>query len=90
MNPYLRNIMQELQANGMSAQDVINMIKTGNVNPQTMLGQMIQKNPKVRNALMLVEGKNPNQLMQTFFNMCNEQRISPLLFARAGGLNLPK
>lgn len=62
----------------------------GNVqNPQQMVNQMMQ-NPEVsKTAGPLINGKNPEQMQSTFYNLCRERGLDPRQVAKQYGINLP-
>ncbi len=61
-----------------------------NGNPQAVLQNMIQQNPKLRQALPLIQNKNSQQLEQTFKNLCKQRGIKSEEFMKRFGMNLPK
>lgn len=68
---------------------MLNMAKSGG-NPQQIFNQMIQQNPQMKQAMPFVQGKNPEQLKQTFYNMCKERGVDPQQVAQAMGVQLPE
>jgi len=45
-------------------------------NPMQMLGQMAGQDPKLQQAMRLIQGKNPAQLRQTAENIAKERGLS--------------
>lgn len=68
---------------------LVNMMRSGG-NPQQLFKQFIQQNPQMNQALPFVQGKNPQQLQQTFYNMCKERGVDPNQVAQSIGITLPK
>lgn len=60
----------------MQAMQVINQIKKSG-NPQSMLNQMAQTNPNIKQAMDMCKGKNPQQI---FENGCRQNGIDPAQF----------
>ena len=56
-------------------------------NPQQMLRQMAASDPRIAQAVQMVNGKSPQQLEQMARNMARERGITVEDVAR--GLNLP-
>lgn len=84
--------MNPIQAIGKLANSplmkMMNMAQNGG-NPQQLLGQFIQQNPQMKQALPFVQGKNSDQLKETFYNMCKERGVDPNAVAQSMGVNLP-
>lgn len=55
---------------------------------QGQMRQMIQQNPQARQAMQMLQGKNPQEQQQMFLNMCKEHNIDPRQFAGQFGINL--
>lgn len=55
---------------------MMQMVKSGN-NPQALMQTMIQKNPKLQQAIPLIQGKNPKQLETVFCNLCKQRGMDP-------------
>ena len=55
---------------------------------QLRMQQMIQQNPQARQAMQMLQGKNPQEHQQMFLNMCKEHNIDPRQFAGQFGINL--
>ena len=55
---------------------------------QMRMQQIIQQNPQARQAMQMLQGKNPQEQQQLFLNMCEEQNIDPRQFAGQFGINL--
>ena len=85
--------MNPMQAIGNMANNplmkMLNMAKNGG-NPQQLLNQMLQQNPQMKQAMPFVQGKSPEQLKQTFYNMCKERGVDPQQVAQSMGIDLPK
>lgn len=58
--------------------------------PEQMMKQIMQNQEVQQKAGPLINGKNPEQLNQTFRNMCKENGINPEEFAQKMGVTLPK
>lgn len=64
---------------------LVQMIKGGG-NPQQLIGQMIQANPQIGQAMRLLEGKTQQQQMQVLRNMAQERGVDLGRLARQIGL----
>jgi hypothetical protein len=64
---------------------LVQMIKGGG-NPQQLIGQMIQQNPQIGQAMRLLEGKTQQQQMQVLRNMAQERGVDLGRLARQIGL----
>lgn len=67
---------------------ILSMVRGGG-NPQQLMGQMVQQNPYLNQALPFVQGKTPDKQKDTFYAMCKERGIDPVQFAHQMGINLP-
>lgn len=79
--------MQNMAGNNPLFQ-MLNMMRGGG-NPQQIINQFVQNNPRMKQAMPFVQGKNPQQLQQTFYNMCKERGIDPQQVAQSVGVQLP-
>lgn len=80
--------MQNMAGNHPLMQ-LMNMVRGGG-NPQQILQNFVQQNPNMKNAMPFIQGKNANQLKDTFFNMCKERGVDPQQVAQGMGITLPK
>lgn len=69
--------------------NLLNMVKSGG-NPQTIINNIINTNPQLKPIMNIINGKNPNQLKETFYSMCKERGINPENLAKQYNINLPK
>lgn len=58
--------------------------------PQQMMGQIMQNQQVQSVAGPFINGKSPEQLSETFQNMCMERGVDPAAFAQKMGVTLPK
>ena len=65
------------------------MIQSGG-NPQQLINQIVNQNPKFKNIMNNINGKDPNQLKDMFYSMCKEKGINPQDIAKQYNINLPK
>lgn len=63
---------------------------SGGGNPQTLLAQMAQQDPRMGQAIQMIQGKNAQQLRTMAENMARERGTSVEQVARQLGLTLPK
>lgn len=61
----------------------------GGGNPMQLAGVFAQQNPQAQPAMQLIQGKNPQQLRETFFNLCKSKGVNPQDVARQCGVQLP-
>lgn len=59
-------------------------------NPMAMMQQMAGQNPRMAQALQMMQGKNAAQLQQMAYNMARERGMDVGAIARSLGVNLPK
>ena len=85
MNPMI--LLQNITTNSPMGK-VMQMVKAGQ-NPQILLNQMIQQNPQLRQALPLIQGKNPKQLETVFSNLCKQKGVNPSEVFQQLGMNSP-
>lgn len=64
---------------------MVQMIKNGG-DPRGLLGQMMQQNPQIGQAMRLLEGKTQQQQMQLLRNMAQERGVDLGQLARQIGL----
>lgn len=91
MNPMqqmMGGMMRNMVGNSPLLQ-MLNMVKGGG-NPQQLFQQMLQQNPQMNQAMPFIQGKNTQQLQQTFYNMCKERGVDPQQVAQSVGVTLPK
>lgn len=55
-------------------------------NPMTLIQQMAEQNPKMRQALSMIQGKTPEQLKQMAENMAKERGMTVEQVAKNIGL----
>lgn len=65
---------------------LVQTIKGGG-DPRPIFAQMMQQNPQVRQAMQLLEGKNPQQQLEMVRNMASERGVD--LDQLAGQLGMP-
>ena len=58
----LMNLMQMMQGGG---------------NPMQLAGMFAQQNPQAAPAMQLIQGKSPQQLQETFYNLCKSKVSIP-------------
>ena len=62
----------------------------GGMNPNALLSQMARSDPRVAQALQMLQGKSPDQLRTMAENMARERGTSVEEIARSLGIKLPK
>ena len=62
----------------------------GGMNPNALLSQMARSDPRVAQALQMLQGKSPDQLRTMAENMARERGTSVEQIARSLGITLPK
>ena len=67
---------------------LMGMIRGGG-NPQTLITQLAQSNPQVRQAMQMMQGKSSAELRQIAFNIAKEQRVNINDVLRQLGVNVP-
>lgn len=85
MNPM--DILQNVASNSPVGR-MMQMMKMGN-NPQALMQTMIQQNPKLQQAMPLIQGKNPKQLETVFCNLCKQRGIDPQATIQQFCMNSP-
>lgn len=98
MNPMgqMMNGMMQNMMNGMMQQVMGQLMQRfgGGMgmtnNPQQMLSQIMQNQEVQQKAGPFINGKNQEQLNETFRNLCREKGIDPNQYAQQMGVTLPK
>lgn len=72
----------------MNLMSLMQMMQGGG-NPMQLAGMFAQQNPQAAPAMQLIQGKNPQQLQETFYNLCKSKGIDPQDVARQCGVQLP-
>ena len=67
---------------------LMGMIRSGG-NPQTLITQLAQSNPQIRNAVQMMQGKSPAELRRMAMNMAKEQGVNINDLLRHLGVNMP-
>lgn len=62
----------------------------GGQNPLGMLQNMAGSDPRIAQAMQMINGKSPQQLQQIAMNMAKESGIDISALARQMGINLPR
>ena len=62
----------------------------GGLNPNALLSQMARSDPRVSQALQMLQGKSPDQLRQMAENMARERGTSVEQIAQSLGLKMPR
>ena len=62
----------------------------GGMNPNALLSQMARSDPRVAQALQMLQGKSPDQLRTMAENMARERGTSVEQIAQSLGIRLPK
>jgi hypothetical protein len=70
MNPIMM-LLQAMQSGG---------------NPMALIQSFIGQNPQMQAAMPFIQGKNPAQMQQTFYNLCRAQGVDPNAFMAQFGL----
>ncbi len=73
MNPM--DILQNVASNSPIGR-MMKKVKAGN-SPQALMQTMIQQNPNMNRAIPFIQGKKPDQLRTTFYNLCQQSGIDP-------------
>lgn len=58
-------------------------------NPRTLVQQMAQRDPRMRQAMQLLNGKNPAQQRQFVMNMAKDRGVDLEDLARSMGIQIP-
>ena len=72
----------------MNLMSLMQMMQGGG-NPMQLAQMFAQQNPQAAPAMQMIQGKNPQQLQETFYNLCKSKGINPQDVARQCGVNLP-
>ena len=64
---------------------IVNAVKRG-MDPLQMAQRMARSDPKLSQAVKMLDGKSPQQLQQIATNMCKEMGTTPEEFARKLGI----
>lgn len=75
MNNIFNNLVRHIQAG---------------VNPNALLNQMANSDPRAAQALQMIQGKSPDQLRTMAENMARERGTSVEQIAQSLGLKMPK
>lgn len=67
---------------------MISMLR-GGMNPQTMLENMAQNNPQVRQVMQMMQGKSPAELQKMAENMAAQRGTTVEDIARQLGITIP-
>lgn len=67
---------------------MMQMMQSGG-NPMGIMQQMVGQNPNLAPAMKLCQGKSPQELEQTFYNLCQSKGIDPAQIASQFGISLP-
>lgn len=67
---------------------LIHVLQSGG-NPYALMRQMAAQDPRMQQAMRMMQGKTPQQLRQMAQNMANERGVSLGDVARSLGVNLP-
>lgn len=68
---------------------LMNAMRNGG-NPQALLQQMAQKDPRVAQAMKMMDGKSPEQLETMVRNMCAERNTTVEQVAQQLGIQIPQ
>lgn len=91
MNPMagmMNNVISKaMQNNPVFA--LMNVMKNGG-NPMALMQSMAQKDPRVAQAMKMMEGKSPAQLETMVRNMCAERNTTVEQVAQSLGIQIPQ
>ena len=73
----------------MNLMGLMQMMQGGG-NPMQLAQMFAGQNPQAVPAMQLIQGKNPEQLREIFYNLCKSKGINPQDVARQCGINLPQ
>lgn len=91
MNNPMAGMMQNMVGRAMQNNPVfalMNVMRNGG-NPQALLQQMAQKDPRVAQAMKMMQGKNNKELETMVRNMCKERNTTPEEVAQQLGIPFP-
>lgn len=72
----------------MNLMGLMQMMQGGG-NPMQLAQMFAQQNPQTAPAMQLIQGKSPQQLQETFYNLCKSRGVNPQDIARQCGVTLP-
>ena len=72
----------------MNLMSLMQMMQGGG-NPMQLAQMFAQQNPQAAPAMKMIQGKNPQQLQETLYNLCKSKGVDPQDVARQCGVNLP-
>lgn len=61
----------------------------GGGNPMQLAQMFASQNPQAFPAMQMIQGKSPQQLQETFYNLCRSRGVNPQDIARQCGITLP-
>lgn len=73
----------------MNLMGLMQMMQGGG-NPMQLAQMFVGQNPQAAPAMQLIQGKSPEQLRETFYNLCRSKGLKPQDIARQCGVNLPQ
>lgn len=92
INPIVGNMMNNMVGKVMGNNPIfalMNVMKNGG-NPMTLIQSMAQKDPRVAQAVKMMEGKSPAQLETMVRNMCAERNTTVEQVAQSLGIQIPQ
>lgn len=72
----------------MNLMTLMQMMQGGG-NPMQLAQMFAGQNPQAAPAMQMIQGKSPEQLQQTFYNLCKSRGLNPQDVARQCGVTLP-
>lgn len=75
--------------NNNAVMQILQMARGGQ-NPAAYMRMMAQNDPRMAQAMQLIDGKDTNQLRTVAENLCRQRGVDMDAFARQFGLELPK
>lgn len=72
----------------MNLMGLMQMMQGGG-NPMQLAQMFASQNPQAAPAMQMIQGKSPEQLQQTFYNLCQSRGLNPQDVARQCGVTLP-
>lgn len=84
-NSLLQALGSAPQMNGNPIMQIVNMLKNGN-NPSAMLNQMAGQNPAIKQAMDMVNGKNPSQMGEMMNNLAQQRGVDLGQLAKSIGM----
>lgn len=73
----------------MNILNLMQMMRGGG-DPMQVVQTFARQNPEAAPAMNLIRGKTPQQLEQTFYNLCKSRGVNPQDVANQCGITLPK